>query len=311
MIEVSTIVANKAREVGAVDWLADLDGVVAGLAADWDLGVGDPLTGGTEAYVTEVTRADGSPAVLKLMIPRPDADPVGQEAAAHESTVLRLAGGDGCAELYASDVARGALLMERLGPSLFELGMPIAERHRIMVGCGKRIWRPAPNAGLTTGAIKAQWLIDHVVTQWARLDRPCSEQAVEHAISCGERRLAAHDDERSVLVHGDLHQWNTLRSGRSVETGHKLIDPDGLFAEPEYDLGIIMREDPVELMAGDPFDRASWLAEETRLDADAIWEWGVIERVSTGLIAISIDLQPVGSQMLAAADRIAAQASTF
>ena len=75
MIEVSTIVANKAREVGAVDWLADLNGVVAGLAADWDLGVGDPLTGGTEAYVTEVTRADGSPAVLKIMIPRPDADP--------------------------------------------------------------------------------------------------------------------------------------------------------------------------------------------------------------------------------------------
>jgi streptomycin 6-kinase len=78
-------------------------------------------------------------------------------------------------------------------------------------------------------------------------------------------------------------------------------------AEPEYDLGVIMREDPVELMAGNPFDRASWLAAQTGLDADAIWEWGVVERVSTGLIATSIDLQPVGSEMLAAADAIAAQ----
>jgi hypothetical protein len=24
----------------------------------------------------------------------------------------------------------------------------------------------------------------------------------------------------------------------------KLVDPDGLLAEPEYDLGIVMREDP-------------------------------------------------------------------
>ena len=32
--------------------------------------------------------------------------------------------------------------------------------------------------------------------------------------------------------------------------GYKLVDPDGLVAEPEYDLGIVMREDPVELLAG-------------------------------------------------------------
>jgi hypothetical protein len=34
-------------------------------------------------------------------------------------------------------------------------------------------------------------------------------------------------------------------------------------------------------------------------------EWGVIERVSTGLLCIKIDLQPVGRQMLTVADRIA------
>lgn len=305
MIEVSTIVANKAREVGAADWLADLGGMVADLATDWDLAVGDPLTGGTEAYVTQATRGDGSPAVLKLMIPRPDNDPVGQQAAAHESTVLQLADGYGCAQLYESDVSRGALLLERLGPSLFELGTPIAERHRIMVECAGRLWRPAPDAGLITGAAKARWLIDHVLMQWDRLDRPCSERTIHHAIACGERRLAAHDDERSVLVHGDIHQWNTLQTGQSIDTGHKLIDPDGLLAEPEYDLGIIMREDPIDLMAGDPSDRAASLAELTGLDSAAIWEWGVVERISTGLLATSIGLQPVGSDMLAAADNIA------
>ena len=104
------------------------------------------------------------------------------------------------------------------------------------------------------------------------------------------------------MVHGDVHQWNVLQAG---STGFKLVDPDGLLAEPEYDLGIIMREDPLELMGGDPDDRAHWLARRTGLDATAIREWGIVERVSTGLLCEKIDLQPVGRQMLEAAEFVA------
>ena len=107
-----------------------------------------------------------------------------------------------------------------------------------------------------------------------------------------------------MLVHGDVHQWNTLRTLDG--DGYKLVDPDGLLAEAEYDLGIVMREDPLELMAGDPFERAAGLAARTGLDATAIWEWGVVERVSTGLLGRRVGLQPVADQMLAAADAIAA-----
>jgi len=66
-----------------------------------------------------------------------------------------------------------------------------------------------------------------------------------------------------------------------------------------------MREDPDELMRGDPRDRSRRLAEMTGCDEVAIWEWGVVERVSTGLLATRIGMQPVGRQMLEAADRIA------
>lgn len=118
---------------------------------------------------------------------------------------------------------------------------------------------------------------------------------------CAARRIAAHDDDVAVLVHGDVHEWNALQAG----DGFKLVDPDGLLAEPEYDLGVIMREDPVELMTGDPYYRSRRLSARTVLYAKAIWEWGVVERVSTGLLCTSIDLQPVGADMLAAADRIA------
>jgi streptomycin 6-kinase len=145
------------------------------------------------------------------------------------------------------------------------------------------------------------------VTTWAELDRPCSERAVEHALACAARRVAAHDDERAVLVHGDVHQWNVPEAPGELQHGaFKLVDPDGLLAEAEYDLGILMREDPVELRQGDPAERARWLARRCGLDATAIWEWGVVERVSTGLLATRIGLQPVGREMLATADLVAA-----
>jgi streptomycin 6-kinase len=66
-----------------------------------------------------------------------------------------------------------------------------------------------------------------------------------------------------------------------------------------------MREDPVGLLYGDPRQRARWLAARCGLDATAIWQWGVVERVSTGLLCTKIELQPVGCEMLAAADRLA------
>lgn len=294
-VELPDVVRAKAVRSGAPRWVAELPELVADLERDWGITVGHTFGDATEAYVAEAVCADGTPAVLKLLVPRP-----GQ--AADEITVLRLADGAGCVRLLASDPDRSALLLDRLGPSLFDLGVPIGRRLEIMCALASRLWRPAPGADLRTGAEKARWLAEHIETTWAALERPCSRAAVDHALACAERRGAAHTPERAVLVHGDVHQWNTLQTR---DGGFALVDPDGLLAEPEYDLGVLMREDPVELMAGDPRDRAGWLAARTGCDPTAIWEWGVVERVSTGLLATAIGLQPVGAQMLAAADAIA------
>ena len=68
----------------------------------------------------------------------------------------------------------------------------------------------------------------------------------------------------------------------------------------------MLREDPDEPLAADTMATAQWMAGRLGLDPIAIWEWGVVERVSTGLVTTKIGLQPVGRQMLALADRIAA-----
>jgi streptomycin 6-kinase len=284
----------KARAVGAHAWLDGLPALIATLEEEWSIRVGAPFADGTEAFVAAATLADGTEAVLKLCIPR-DLD-----AGRREIAVLRLAAGSGCAALLRADEGREALLVERLGPSMADLALPLAERTSLLVEAAARIWRPVPaGVDLPTGAEKARWLAGFVATEWDALDRPCSAATVDDALACAARREAAHDDERAVLVHGDVHQWNALRA----DDGFKLIDPDGLRAEPEYDLGVLLREDP------DTPDalraRCAWLADRTGLDRTAIWEWGVVERVATGLVCERIGLQPVGRQMLAAADAIA------
>jgi streptomycin 6-kinase len=288
-------VRRKAIALGQTAWLDVLQSLVPEVAREWELTVGRVFQEATEALVVEATLSDGTAAVLKLLVPgRVD-------AARREALVLDLVGGEGCARLIRSDLSRGALLLERLGPSLHDLALPIHERHDILCATVQRVWRPAGDQDLPSGAAKARALAEAIVSDWEELDHPCSEAAVEHALMCATRRAAAHDDQCAVLVHGDVHEWNTL----AAPDGFKLVDPDGLLAEPECDLGVIMREDPLELLIGDPHARSQWLATRTGCQEPAIWEWGVIERISTGLLCERVGLQPVGRQMLAVADHLA------
>jgi streptomycin 6-kinase len=284
-LRVPDVLANAAAAYGASGWLRDLPGLIAEPDAEWSISMGRPFPHSSESFVAEATLADGTPAVLKLLIPQDRA------ADRHEITMLRLTGGRGCVGLLRDDAARGALLLERLGPSLYELGHPLAERLEILVTTAATVWRPAEGSHLPTGADKARQLIDFVTTQWEELVHPCTEAAIEHALACAARRMAAHDDERAVLVHGDVHQLNALQVPR--RDTFKLVDPDGLLAEAECDLGVMMRNDPLELLDGDPWNRSHWLAESCGLDAMAIWEWGVVERVTSGLRSTRINLQPL------------------
>lgn len=298
MWDVPQVVQNKATAAGAEQWLADLPALVAYYEQTWGISVGSVYEAGTEAFVAQATEESGRLAVLKLLIPRQGI------VDTREIQVLELTQGAGCAELYRSDADAGAMLMERLGPSLFDLGIAIEERLAILSDAASQMWRPVRGIELPNGSDKAASLANAIERWWRELAEPCSRHAIEHALDCAAKRQVAHSTSDAVLVHGDVHQWNALQS----TTGFKLVDPDGLIAEPEYDLGVLMREDPLELLAdSDPHERSRWLAARTGCDEQAIWEWGVVERVSTGLLATQIDLQPVGSEMLHAAEVIAAQ----
>ena len=290
-IDVPDIVKRTAldHEHGA-EWLAGIDDLVAGLARDWDLTIGEVFSGGTASVVIAVTTASGEAAVLK----------VAPDDLTTEANTFELANGRGCARMLRHDLSRGALLLERLGRQLDALGLSTDDNLRAIAATVQQMWAPVPDGTeLTMGDDKGRWLSDSITELWEALERPCNERTIDRARAYAATRVAAFDRERAVLVHGDAHQWNTLESGAGDGT-YKLVDPDGLCAEREYDLAIPIRE-----VIGTPAQGRLWchlLANVTGTDATAIWEWGLVERVSTGLLSTKHGIQPDAARMLAVAD---------
>lgn len=241
----------------------------------------------------------GEARILKLVLP-------GQDPQAHEARVLTLARGRGYARLFESDPARGALLMERLGPSLASLALPADQQLRVICDTLIQAWRPLDEAdGFVDGAAKAAGLAGFIRQLWRDLGKPCSARAVERAFAYAEDRARAFDPDTAVLAHGDAHAGNTLLVPDSRPESFRLIDPDGLFIERAYDLGISLREGGAEFLAGDPVRRGQkrcrQLAAMTGVPEVPIWQWGFIERVSTGLLALQLEMD-VARDMLAVAE---------
>ncbi len=285
-------------DAGAV-WLAGIDGLVRDLAAEWQLSVGEVLSGGTESLVANATTPEGQDAVLKVAIP-------GLDPAGSELRTLLAARGRGYAKVFRHDGARNATLLERLGCPLHELGLPIDAQLEAICGTLMEAWMPLP-AGerFMTGAEKAQSLSDFIAAMWRELGEPCSERAIEMACRFADERRRAFDPAVAILAHGDPHAWNTL-AVPGAPGRFKLVDPDGLFIERAYDLGILMREWGADLLAGDPLERGRQrchrLARLTGVAAEPIWQWGVIERTSSGLLLLKLDLDDAAREFLAVAD---------
>lgn len=283
-------------------WLAGLGRLVRELERKWGVAVGPALGGGSESYVAAAVTPGGEEAVIKLEMP-----PYGSFAS--EVRTLIAAEGRGYARLLELDEGRHATLQERLGSSLRESGLPVPARVEVLCATLQSAWKVPIPPGLQTGAEKARWLSGFIAATWEELGRPCSWAVVERALAFAEAREAAFDPAASVLVHGDAHDANALRvpeRARGRRARFKLVDPDGLLAEPAHDLGILMREWSDELLVGDAAglgrERCAHLGRLTGVDSRAIWEWGFVERVSTGLLATQVGAEQMGTEILAVAE---------
>jgi len=279
-------------------WLEALPSLLGRLEAEWGIKAGRLFPNATEAFVSEAVTADGQPVALKIPIPGP-------VKAERERRLLQTASGRGYVRVLRYDGYSGAMLLERLGPQLAMLGLPIEEQIRVICRTLRQAWMPVPpGVRYPTGAEKALEMSSYISTAWLRLGRPCSEKVIETALRFAEARRDAFDPADSVLAHGDPHAWNTLLDLKTNQLNQfKFVDPDGLFIERAHDLSISMREWSAELLAGDPAasgrKRCALLSRLTGVPQNAIWQWGFIERIVNGLRYIEVGPEETAVEFLA------------
>ncbi|TDC76155.1 aminoglycoside phosphotransferase family protein [Actinomadura sp. 7K507] len=311
MIELPPAVRRKAARLGerGARWLDELPGVVAGLRRAWAItDVGPALPGGTAAYVARVRVGGpdgGRDAVVKIALPA--------HGGAAQIRTIAAAHGRGYVRLLAHDAARRAMLQEALGPPMDELGLPPEQMIAALCRTLGQAWGVPPDPAAGPAPDKAGELGRLVQRLWDRLGRPCPERVVRQALRFAGRRAAASGPGRCVVVHGDPHPGNALsvpspRAG--AESGFVFVDPDGFAADPAYDLGVVLRGWCAELLAArDPAALArrycALLASGSGLEETAIWEWGYLERVSSGLYCLDLGLDDLARPFLATAEMLA------
>ncbi|MEQ7009889.1 aminoglycoside phosphotransferase family protein [Actinopolymorpha sp. B17G11] len=308
-IEVQDVVRRKAAHLGEPGerWLTELPELIAHLERRWGITVGPALAGGTASYVARVRTADDRAAVLKLAVPEHDVT--------SQVRTIEDAAGRGYVELLAHDVDRHAMLLEALGPSMDQSDLPPERQIETLCATLRQAWkvRKPPGLTVTPAEEKARGLAGLVERLWERLDRPCPERVVARALEYAERRAAAFDLDRCVVVHGDPHPANALRvlaDRAGAESGFVFVDPDGFLADPAYDLGVVLRDWCPQLLAADDAPRLArrycrHLSAATGVDETAIWEWGFLERVSTGLYTLNFGAEELSRPILDTAELLA------
>ena len=223
----------KARHLGraGADLLARLPETLGHLEHQWSLSIGKPLPRETAAYVAPVRRADGTAAVLKLMLP--------DGSFAAQADTLARADGWGSVRLLDRDDDILAMLLEPLGDPLGAITEAPEAQIDILCETLPYAWQVPPvPADRQRADEKAASLIRDIEGGYERLHPPRRERAVAKALAYGHRRAEAFDLGRCVVVHGDPHLRNALRAlstRAGAPSGFVFVDPDGFLADPTYD----------------------------------------------------------------------------
>jgi streptomycin 6-kinase len=284
--QIARVVATARAQVGDHPALAPvLEGLgelLADLVDRWSLTLGEVYGEGLGVPVVAVV-AGGTPAVLKI-------DRAGPAFAAQVAT-LEAARGRGYAAVLASDAPRGAVLLERLGASLASTRLTPSAQVDHLTAALRLAWEVpvalAPD--VAPGDDKAAQLAGIVRRFRQGDDDDRWGPALDRAHELARHLSATRDPARDVLCHGDPHPGNALQANGIPR--FKLVDPDGFRCEPEYDVGVTVRDFSREVLASRDHptalarhdalcDRA---ADLTDTDAERVRQWAFVERVTTGL----------------------------
>jgi streptomycin 6-kinase len=266
------------------DWLAGLPELVSRCAERWSLTVMPPFEALSFNYVAPALREDGTPVVLKLGVPNPEL--------VTEIEALKIFDGDGIARLLESDLDLGAFLIERLEPGATLLSVEDDEEATtIAAGVMRNLWKPIAEDHLFPTAERWSLGLGRLRSTFDGGTGPFSAALVERAESLFAELLDSMGEP--VLIHGDLHHENILRNsgGASSQNNERepwlAIDPKGLVAEREYEVGALLRNPLPQLLNTPDLERltarrVALLSEELGFDRERIVGWGLSQAVLSG-----------------------------
>ena len=208
---------------------------------------------------------------------------------------LRLAKGNGYVCLYEYDLENRAVLLERLGKPLSKLDYSVSEQLKLLTSALKQTWdMPLDRTHLNNGLSSIDWFENYVHERKDKLNDIVFNRYNEYLNFIKN----SMDESEFVLVHGDGHNNNLLENSFGE---FKFIDPDGMYFEKAYDLGVLMRE-YIDEYSVDPLNlgikRSQLLSELCSVDEMRIFMWGYLHMVATALILLDMKQDELANKML-------------
>ena len=284
-------------------WLERLPELLAECEHRWNLTLLPAFPNLSFNYVTPVTLADGTPAVLKAGVPHKELF--------SEMEALRVYDGRGSVRLLEADSEQGIMILERLSPGTMLTGMADnahdVEATAIAAEVMRALWQPVTEAKTASlFPTVSDWMegLQEMRAHFRGGTGPFRAALLDEAEGLAKELLASQD--APVLLHGDLHHDNILVS----ERGWLAIDPKGLLGEPAYEVGALLRnfwEDRHTLSdkAQITERRVYQLAEELNLDRERVRGWGVAQAVLSAWWCVE-DGGEMGPEAMETAELIAA-----
>jgi streptomycin 6-kinase len=259
-------------------WLAELPTTLASAAAHWSLRIEETVPNLSFNYVCFVTRADGTPAVLKIGVPN--------DELIREMETLKFYDGRFAVRLLESDPKRGWLLLERIFPgtplsTLVEADNDDAATTilaQMMVELCKPLPANHPFLPLTEWATG----FDTLRRRFDGKTGPFPESLIARA-----EAMFALPVAQPVLLHGDFHHDNVLKTEWSEKSGEQndlhswvMIDSKGVAGDRVADVGPLLYN-PLDFIDHHPNlaaitnRRVAILSEVLQVERDIIIEWGL------------------------------------
>jgi streptomycin 6-kinase len=221
-----------AREPAVREWIAGLPQIVAGLASQWSLAVGEPFQpGGQCSWTAPVTGRSGAAQVLKVGFR------FAGEEERDEAAGLRAWDGNGAVRLHAACDGESSygLLVERCVPGT-PLGqvLPEPEQDVVVAGLLGRLWGQQPDAFpfRTLAEMCDAWAAEFEAEYAAAPAAERLDPGVAREGMALFRELPGTASSQ-VLLCTDLHADNILAAQRAPWL---VIDPKPYAGDPAYDV---------------------------------------------------------------------------